>query len=97
MASIRSLVKLLGRMKFQNKLRSECVKAFNRSCTAFRTVGRRGWGWMSVWQSVPDYYMTLVNAVDHEMEGSHIQLGADLCRKYKESPIVINAVEVPSW
>ena len=32
-------------------------------------------------------------AVDHDMEGSHIQLGADLCRKYKESPIVINAVE----
>ncbi len=32
-------------------------------------------------------------AVDHEMEGSHIQLGAELCRKYKESPIVINAVE----
>jgi ribonuclease Y len=32
-------------------------------------------------------------AVDHEMEGSHIQLGADLCRKYKESAVVINAVE----
>ena len=32
-------------------------------------------------------------AVDHEMEGSHIQLGVDLCRKYKESAIVINAVE----
>ena len=32
-------------------------------------------------------------SIDHEMEGSHIQLGSDLCRKYKESPIVINAVE----
>ena len=26
-------------------------------------------------------------AVDHEMEGSHIQLGVELCRKYKESPL----------
>ena len=32
-------------------------------------------------------------SVDHEMEGSHIQIGVDLCRKYKESPIIINAVE----
>ncbi len=32
-------------------------------------------------------------SIDHEMEGSHISIGVDLCRKYKESPIVINAVE----
>ena len=32
-------------------------------------------------------------AVDHEMEGSHIQLGAELCRKYKEGAVVINSVE----
>ena len=32
-------------------------------------------------------------SVDHEMEGSHIQLGSELCRKYKESATVINAVE----
>ena len=32
-------------------------------------------------------------SIDHEMEGSHIQIGADLCKKYKESRVVINAVE----
>ena len=32
-------------------------------------------------------------SIDHEIEGSHIQIGADLCKKYKESAIVINAVE----
>ena len=32
-------------------------------------------------------------SIDHEVEGSHIQIGADLCRKYKESNLVINAVE----
>ncbi len=32
-------------------------------------------------------------SVDQEMEGSHIQLGTDLCKKYKESATVINAVE----
>ncbi len=32
-------------------------------------------------------------AVDHEMEGSHISLGVDICKKYKESATVINAVE----
>ncbi len=32
-------------------------------------------------------------SVDHEMEGSHITIGVDLCKRYKESQIVINAVE----
>lgn len=32
-------------------------------------------------------------AIDQEMEGTHIEIGADLCRRYKESPIVINAIE----
>jgi len=32
-------------------------------------------------------------AVDHDMEGSHVSIGASLCKKYKESDLIINAVE----
>ena len=32
-------------------------------------------------------------AVDHDMDGSHVQLGAELCKKYKENDIIVNAVE----
>jgi ribonuclease Y len=31
-------------------------------------------------------------AVDHEMEGSHVSIGAELCRKYHESEVVIDAI-----
>jgi len=32
-------------------------------------------------------------SIDREMEGTHVQIGVDLCRRYKESPVIINAVE----
>ena len=86
------LVRLLGRMKFrtsygQNALKHSIEVAQLSVLLAaeigvdVRTAKRAG------------LLHDIGKSVDHDMEGSHIQIGVDLCRKYKESPIIINAVE----
>lgn len=86
------LVKLLGKMKFrtsygQNALKHSIEVAQLSGLLAgeigvdIRMAKRAG------------LLHDIGKSVDHEMEGSHIQIGVDLCRKYKESQIVINSVE----
>ena len=86
------LVRLLGRMKFrtsygQNALKHSIEVAQLSGLLAaeigvdVRTAKRAG------------LLHDIGKSVDHDIEGPHIQIGVDLCRKYKESPIIINAVE----
>ncbi len=86
------LIRLLGRMKFrtsygQNALKHSIEVAHLSGILAgeigvdVRTAKRAG------------LLHDIGKSVDQEMEGTHIQIGADLCRKYKESDIIINAVE----
>ena len=86
------LVRLLGKMKFrtsygQNALKHSIEVAHLSGLLAgevgvdVRMAKRAG------------LLHDIGKSVDHDMEGSHIQLGAELCRKFKESALVINAVE----
>ena len=86
------LVRLLGRMKFRTSYGQNALKhSIEVSQLAGLLAGEIGVDVRLAKRA--GLLHDIGKSIDHEMEGSHIQIGADLCKKYKESAIVINAVE----
>lgn len=86
------IIKLLGRMKFRTSYGQNALR-HSVEVSALSGVFAGELGLDVRMAKRAGLLHDIGKAIDHEVEGSHIQIGADICRKYKEPEIVINTVE----
>ena len=92
-ASIPELVKLLGRHALPHQLRPERAEPLHRGQPTSPALLAAELGADVTMAKRAGLLHDIGKAVDHEIEGSHVQIGVDLARKYKESAEVIHAIE----
>lgn len=85
------IVRLLGKMKYRSSYGQNALKhSIEVSLLSGLLAGEMGADVRIAKRA--GLLHDIGKSVDHEMEGTHVQIGVDICKKYKESPIVINAV-----
>lgn len=86
------LIRLLGRMKFRTSYGQNALKhSIEVAHLAGLIAGEIGVDTRMAKRA--GLLHDIGKSVDQKMEGTHVQIGAELCRKYKESAVVINSVE----
>lgn len=86
------IIKTLGRLKYRTSYGQNCLKHSLETCYiagllaaelgADIKIAKRG-----------GLLHDIGKALDHEIEGTHVQIGVDLAKKYKENPAVIHCIE----